>query len=286
MRLRFKVFFILLSLLVFIPTFLLSTQPAFAFASHIVKLKYEDGTPVVNKMVILRGGEFDDCDCGGVPDNECWCHDCSRTVSYPCNFDCGFYWTGPTWTKTTDSHGIAVFSAKDCSNTICGIFEGSIQACSIGRVLRLVMGVAYLNNQGYWRLDNVSNRSGSAEAKDDKTPNTCIGHVRDRRSGTLWDLSGNESPDEILRFHLAGDQEWCMSYWTDGFSGKSFGSRANMGVTALDYNEDSMGSPNRKSTNIYWEWTWIGSHAQNTQNQSIFAFAGNLWASLSKLLSL
>ncbi|MDD5147751.1 MAG: hypothetical protein PHV63_04375 [Candidatus Daviesbacteria bacterium] len=280
MRFQIRLIFAFLSLLVIFPVFALNSKPAFAFASHIVRLKYEDGSPVAGKMVILRGGEFNDCE------GE-WCHDCSRAVRYPCSFDCGIYWTGPTWTATTDSHGLAVLSAKSCSsNTTCGIFEGSIQACSIGRVLRLVMGVAYLNDQGYWRLDNVSNRSGGTDMKDDRPGNCALG-----TAGCT-----NCSPDQLLSYNLAGDNEPCMNYWGEEFSYRGFGSRANIAATALPYDEDSMGSPNRKSTNIYWEWTWIGAYAQNstpqnlaqnpnTQNQPILAYTSNFLNSLKGLFS-
>ncbi|MDD5416270.1 MAG: hypothetical protein PHE48_04730 [Candidatus Daviesbacteria bacterium] len=298
MRFQIKIFFIFLSLLVIFPVFALNSKPTFASASHIVRLKYEDGSPVVGKMVILRTGEYCNCDTDACPD--CACYDCSRDVALwdqgggCCNFDCGKYSTGPTWTVNTDSHGIAIFSARAGSNAGSGIGGGDLQTCSTGRNGRMVMGVAYLNGSGWWRLENVSNRPGGTETKDDSAPSACLkGHPN------CCHCPDTTPPDERLRYNLAGDYEPCaryneegtdVAYWTHNFSStQSYPIRANMAVSGLPYNCDNWSgdNPGTKTTNIYWEWTWIGSHAQNStpQNKPLLAFANNLWCSISDLFS-
>lgn len=289
MRFQVRLFIIFLSLLVILPVFLLNTKPVFAFASHIVRLKYQDGSPVVNKMVILRAGEYHNCSCpAGMEERWCWCHDCSRSVDY--TYRCGHcnvgHWTGPTWTMNTDSNGTVVFSARAASNAGGGIGDGDIQTCSTGRNMRIGVALADLNSGGHWQLDSATGSIGSVDWRRESSPNVCL-----KGSGGQCSTSSNcptssSSSDEILRYHVAGDEEWCKSWWDEGWQRvNSFPVHANLASTYLTY--DCWGGcsgdgPGKKTTNIYWEWTWVGSQsqAQNTQNQPLLALAGSLLTSL------
>lgn len=273
-ELRIKLCIFFFSALFFILTASFSSQPALAYASHIVRLKYEDGSPVADQTVMLRTNEFDTNQiCGG--DYYEACHlDCSRYVDgwgTGCGH-CPRYYTGLTWiTRTDDSHGIAVLSARDISsNGNDDSRYSDIQKCSSRFNNPLAMAVPYLNSSGYWRLDRISGYSQAYQKYDSSSQAV----LREKLAGDRVEYASDPNDDH---------EDW-TNYWLAGYSYQSFGNRAN--IARIDTGESGGACGGHRCTgkpfNIYWEWTWVGSRssAQNLQNQPFLALAGNLWNSI------
>jgi len=265
MKFQARLFSIFLSLLVILSVFLLTTQPAFASVAHIVRLKYEDDSPVVGAKVILHTQQQQGCE-----DSDPWCNDCD-------------WWKeGPSWLGTSDIYGIVVFkmtdqsSEKEEDDTFTPTIDEDykIQRCSCGYTRPAMMAVVYLDQYsgGYWRFDQLSPAAGIYPHAYWDGFQYVMKDVASDDVGWFWDvIKSNAQIDPYC-------DEGCAYFNSDGFTKfHSWGGRGNV----VKANIDSSDGDGAKNGNFYWEWTWVeNSTAQNTKTQPLLAFAGNLWASI------
>lgn len=250
MRFQIRLFIIFLSLLVILPAFLLTSRPAFASVSHIVRLKRENGSPVTNVEVNLHSWRIT---CSG--GDEEWCNDC----------DCGS--EGPTWKTNTDEYGIASF-LMTADSLYCsgwrreGYYYQSVQRCSTGWAAPLTVAIPYLSESGYWRLDAIDQHSWF------------------RPIGSRCDPDEEES----CRYQLKDDRGLEYGYWSGRWTGyNDWGHRGNLARINLNSGD----GPGAKNTNIHWLWTWVrpaGAQNPSPEKQTFLGFANDFFVPLQTFL--